>query len=179
MYQGVHRREFVRQAGKGVLGCSLLSLDGCSTGAKESAPSKGAIAWVSRIAHLEKSIPKLMEENKVPGFSIAIVRDAKLAWTWGFGVKNRAFEAPVDDSTMFEAASMSKPVFAYAVVKLCEMGVINLDTPLVKYTPERFLKGDKRLDLITARQVLSHTTGFQDARSGEKPLKIHFAPGEK
>ena len=74
---------------------------------------------------------------------------------------------------------MSKPVFAYAVMKLCEKGVIGLDTPLVEYTPERFLKGDSRLALVTARHVLSHTAGFQDARSGEKPLKIHFAPGEK
>lgn len=74
---------------------------------------------------------------------------------------------------------MSKPVFAYAVMKLCEKGVVNLDTPLVNYTRERFLKGDPRLDSITARHVLSHTAGFQDARSGEKPLQIHFTPGTK
>jgi len=120
-----------------------------------------------------------MQETRTPGLSIAIIRNAKVAWSRGFGTKDRASKAVVDDSTIFEAASMSKPVFAYAVMKLCERGIINLDTPLVKYTPERFLKGDSRLDLITARHVLSHTSGFQDARSGDKPLKIHFAPGEK
>ncbi len=74
---------------------------------------------------------------------------------------------------------MSKPVFAYAVMKLCERGIIHLDTPLSSYTAERFLTGDPRLDLITARHVLSHTCGFQNIRSATSPLKIHFKPGEK
>lgn len=74
---------------------------------------------------------------------------------------------------------MSKPVFAYVVMKLCERGVINLDTPLTKYTSDRFLLGDPRLDLITARHVFSHTSGFQNTRSQKEPLRIHFAPGER
>src|SRR5438093_459146 len=74
---------------------------------------------------------------------------------------------------------MSKPVFAYAIMKLCEKRVMDLDTPLTKYTSERFLEGDPRLELITARHVLSHTSGFQNWRSDEEPLKIHFTPGEK
>jgi CubicO group peptidase (beta-lactamase class C family) len=80
---------------------------------------------------------------------------------------------------MFEAASMSKPVFAYVVMKLCETGVMNLDTPLTKYTSARFLEGDARLELITARHILSHTSGFQNWRSDAKPLAIHFTPGER
>ena len=64
-------------------------------------------------------------------------------------------------------------------MKLCEKGVMDLDTPLTKYTSERFLEGDPRLDLITARHVLSHTSGFQNWRSEKEPLKIHFKPGEK
>jgi CubicO group peptidase (beta-lactamase class C family) len=62
---------------------------------------------------------------------------------------------------------------------LCEKGVIGLDTPLTKYAPKPFLEGDPRLELITARHVLSHTSGFQNFRSGQNPLKIHFTPGEK
>jgi CubicO group peptidase (beta-lactamase class C family) len=64
-------------------------------------------------------------------------------------------------------------------VKLCEQSVIGLDTPLTKYASKPFLEGDARLELITARRVLSHTTGFQDWRSATAPLKIHFKPGEK
>jgi CubicO group peptidase (beta-lactamase class C family) len=64
-------------------------------------------------------------------------------------------------------------------MKLCEKGVLDLDTPLTKYTPDRPIKGDPRLDLITARMVLSHTTGFQNWRSTKEPLAIHFTPGER
>jgi CubicO group peptidase (beta-lactamase class C family) len=135
--------------------------------------------WETLLADLEKQIPKLMEEGMVPGLSIALIKDAKLEWRRGFGVKDSASRKPVDNDTMFEAASMSKPAFAYAVMKLCERGVMDLDTPLTKYTAKRFLEGDPRLELITARHVLSHTSGFQNWRSEEKPLKIHFAPGEK
>jgi CubicO group peptidase (beta-lactamase class C family) len=136
-------------------------------------------ADVQLIADLEKQIPKLMEEAKVPGLSIAIIKDAKLLWRRGFGVKEATLKEPVDNDTLFEAASTSKPIFAYLLMKLCEKGVINLDTPLTKYTPERFLKDDPRLDLITARHVLSHTSGFQNWRTKEDPLKVHFNPGEK
>src|SRR5262249_36477536 len=111
--------------------------------------------------------------------AIGLIQDAKLLWRRGFGVKDPTSRAPVDNDRVFEAGSTSKPVFAYAVLKLCEKDVLNLDTPLTKYTPERFLKGDPRLDRITARHVVSHTSGFPNFRSKEEPLAIHFTPGEK
>jgi CubicO group peptidase (beta-lactamase class C family) len=129
------------------------------------------------IADLEQQIPRLMKEALVPGLSIAIIKDARVFWRRGFGVKDKRSNQPVDDETVFEAASTSKPVFAYAVMKLCERGVLDLDTPLTRYTSERFLEGDPRLDLITARQVLTHTSGFPNWRSPEDPLAIHFTPG--
>jgi CubicO group peptidase (beta-lactamase class C family) len=73
-----------------------------------------------------------MEDTKTPGLSIAIIQDARVEWTRGFGLKDRASREPVEDGTIFEAASMSKPVFAYAVMKLCEKGIMDLDTPLVE-----------------------------------------------
>ncbi len=124
-------------------------------------------------------MPKLMAEALIPGLSMAVIRNAKLAWRHGFGFKDAGTKKAVADDTVFEAASMSKPVFAYAVMKLCETGVMDLDAPLTRYTSQRFLEGDPRLDLITARHVLSHTSGFQNWRSEKEPLKIHFPPGEK
>ncbi len=120
-----------------------------------------------------------MDQTIVPGLSIVLIKDAKIACRKGFGVKDGASKETVDADTMFEAASMSKPVFAYAVMKLCEKGVMNLDTPLTKYTSERVVEGDSRLDLITARHVLSHTSGFQNWRSEKDRLRIHFSSGEK
>jgi len=133
--------------------------------------------WEDLIADLERQIPRLMKEALVPGLSIAIIKDARLFWRRGFGVKDQRSKQPVDNETVFEAASTSKPVFAYAVMKLCERGVLDLDTPLTRYTTERFLEGDPRLDLITARHVLTHTSGFPNWRAREDPLAIHFTPG--
>ena len=124
-------------------------------------------------AHLDDQIPRWMRDGNVPGVSIVIIRDAKIAWRRAFGVTDAASKVQANDDTMFEAASMSKPVFAYVVMKLCETGLIGLDTPLTSYTSNRFLEGDQRLDVITARHVLSHTSGFQNWRSEQQPLSIH------
>lgn len=175
----MRRREFLAKSSRAAFGFSLLPLAGCAHRNPASAKSKEGIPSRTLLAHLEKQIPTWMQESKVPGLSIATIKDAKVAWRRGFGVKDSASKEPVDNDTLFEAASMSKPVFAHVVMKLCEKGVMNLDTPLTHYTSERFLEGDPRLDLITARHVLSHTSGFQNWRSGKKSLKIHFTPGEK
>jgi CubicO group peptidase (beta-lactamase class C family) len=164
------RRQFFATCGRAVLGLPLLPLAGCVR--QESTDGL--------IASLEKQLPALLAKaTTVPAVSMALVTDAKLRWRGAFGVKDFASKTPIDHNTVFEAGSVSKTVFAYAVLKLCEKGVLNLDTPLTRFTPERFLEGDPRLDLITARHVLSHTTGFQNWRSSKEPLAIHFQPGER
>jgi CubicO group peptidase (beta-lactamase class C family) len=136
-------------------------------------------AWKRLVSDLEEEIVELMHEAHVPGVSVAIISDGTLAWRKGFGVKDIRSKRPVDEQTRFEAASTTKPVFAYAVMKLCERGAMGLDIPLTKYTPDRFLEGDARLDLITARHVLSHTAGFPNWRSKQAPLALSFTPGER
>jgi CubicO group peptidase (beta-lactamase class C family) len=85
----------------------------------------------------------------------------KLIWHHGFGVLNAETKTPVTDSTVFEAASLSKPVFAYAVLKLVDAGKVDLDKPLNQYLPGNYDVGDDpRLNQISTRRVLSHTTGF-------------------
>jgi CubicO group peptidase (beta-lactamase class C family) len=173
-YRRTQRREFLAESSRVALGISLFPL-----ATRPRKIHQATEPGVNLIADLEKLIPKLLEEADVPGASIAVIKDANLIWRRGFGVKDSATKAPVDNDTLFEAASVSKTVFAYAALKLCEKGVIGLDTPLSKYMPKPFLEGDPRLNIITARHALSHTTGFQDFRSGSEPLKIHFIPGEK
>ena len=141
------------------------------------APS--AATSTNLIKALETEISDLMNAAQVPAVSIALVKDGALFWRRGFGVKDIRSKARVDENTTFEAASTSKPVFAYAVMKLHERGVLNLDTPLRKYTSERILEGDPRLDLITARHVLSHTSGLPNWRSKAQPMAIAFKPGEQ
>jgi CubicO group peptidase (beta-lactamase class C family) len=130
------------------------------------------------IARLQRLIPELLQEGDVPGLAVALVRDGKLAWSSGFGVKNAKTREPVDDDTVFEAASLGKPVFAYAVLQLVDAGKLDLDRPLRRYWPGGSDESpDPRVDQVTARHVLSHTSGFPNWRNG--PLKIHFVPGER
>jgi hypothetical protein len=173
----IGRRAFVTTAGRAALGLSALPFASCTRALKQSPTSRQDRSVDALIAELENRIPQLMPEGNVPGVSVAILRDAKLFWRRGFGVKDIVTNEPVDNDTVFEAASTSKPVFAYAVMKLCERGVMDLDTPLTKYTSRPYLEGDPRLALITARHVLAHTSGFQNFRTREEALSIHFTPG--
>ena len=133
------------------------------------------------IERLEKNIPELMTEADVPGMSVALIRDGKLVWTKSFGVKNAETKELTTNKTIFEAASLSKPVFAYAVLKLVDEGKIDLDIPLNKYLGNNYDVGDdERLNKITARRVLSHTTGFPNWRNRDsKTLPILLEPGER
>jgi len=130
------------------------------------------------IAALQKRLPELMKGGNVPGVSLALIRDGKTFWSQGFGVRDAKGGQPVTEDTIFEAASLSKPVFAYAVLKLVDQGKLDLDRPLSQYLETPYIEGDERLNAITARYVLSHRTGFPNWR-GNNPLTIRFAPGER
>jgi CubicO group peptidase (beta-lactamase class C family) len=131
------------------------------------------------IAALEKQVPELLKDGTVPGLSMALTRDGKTYWLHAFGVRDAKTGQALTEDTIFEAASLSKPVFAYGVLKLVDQGKLDLDAPLSKYLPKPYIEGDARLDKITARIVLSHRTGFLNWRPDGKPLTIHFTPGER
>jgi hypothetical protein len=105
----------------------------------------------------------------VPGVSVAIIEDGKLASVESYGVKSFKASDKVDERTVFQAASLSKVVFAYGVLKLVDRGKLDLDTPLSKYIPE-YVQKDDRINAITSRHVLTHRTGFPNWRQGGKPL---------
>jgi len=128
---------------------------------------------------LEKDIPTLMEKAGVPGLSIAIIRGGKTAWMESFGVRNEVTKKLVTTDTMFNVGSLSKPVFAYGVLKLVDAGKLKLDEPLAPYLPKEFVVDDPRFNQITARIVLSHRTGLPNWPGDGKSLTIHFTPGER
>ncbi|WP_158267148.1 serine hydrolase [Chitinophaga niastensis] len=132
-------------------------------------------------ARLEKNIPVLMQRDYIPGLTAAYIHHGKLVWIHHFGVANAATKMPVTDSTLFEAASLSKVVTAYAALKLVDAGLLNLDTPLNTYLGNNYdIGNDPRIHLITARRVLSHSAGFPNWRSkGDSLLPINFTPGER
>lgn len=171
------RRQFLIKSARAMFGFSLLSLAGCSTASRKPTASRD-VFMESLVSDWEQAIPQWLQETKVPGVSIAIIRYGKLAWRRGFGVEDTGTNKPVDNKSVFAACSNTKPVFAYAVAKLCEKGVMDLDTPLTRYTSERIIP-DPRLEMITARHVLTHTTGFPNWRQEPEPLTLQFTPGEK
>ena len=128
-------------------------------------------------AALLRLIPRLMEEGEVPGLSIVLIRDSKVAWHRAYGLANAETRAPLHERTVFESASLTKPVFAYAVLKLADAGVLSLDAPLAPSLPEPL--ADERMKGITARMVLEHTTGFQNEVMPGQTLRVHFPPGER
>jgi CubicO group peptidase (beta-lactamase class C family) len=130
-------------------------------------------------SRLEKDIPALMEKAGVPGLSIAVIRRGKTVWSGSFGIRNADTKKPVASDTMFNVGSLSKPVFAYGVLKLVDAGKLKLDEPLAPYVPKEFSGSDPRFQQITARIVLSHRTGFPNWPPDGQPVTIHFTPGER
>lgn len=149
-----------------------------------------APARADEIKDLENEIPRLMNEAHIPGLQIAVIRDGKISWHRGFGVKNATSREPVTDETIFEAASLTKPFFAYYVMMLADQGVVDLDKPLLGFFSmdevEKTLghpldqKDFHRewLEKITARQVLSHSSGMPHGEGGV-PYPLFFEPGTK
>src|SRR5579863_5294355 len=128
---------------------------------------------------LESEIRHLMKKGNVPGVSIVIIENAKVESHHTYGLKNSKIDNPIDNNTVFEVASLSKPVFAYGILQMVEEELLSLDTPLIRYLPYPDVENDERLRLITARMVLAHTTGFPNWRNKDESLKIYFQPGEK
>jgi CubicO group peptidase (beta-lactamase class C family) len=173
------RRAFLSLGGSGLAAGSLLASLGCSRTTSAPANAAATPTWEDRIADIEKRLRQSMRARQVPGVSIAVIREARIAWTGHFGVRDRTTGVPVDDATVFSGQSMSKPVFAYRAMKLREKGVLDLDAPLTRYTRDLFVTDDPRLHEITARRVLSHTTGLPNWRTPDDPLRINFTPGSK
>src|ERR1051326_7147457 len=128
---------------------------------------------------LEEAMPALMAQASVPGVSVASVSDGAVAWQSGFGVRRAGAPDPVTAETLFQAASLSKPVFAYAVLDFARDGLLDLDIPLTAYLPEPFVEDDELLHQVTARHVLSHTTGWPNWRPRGEPLHREASPGER
>lgn len=126
-------------------------------------------------ADLLRNLPRLLELASVPGVALAVV-EGKRAWMRGFGQAVEELARPASGETVFEAASLGKPIFAYAVLKLVDAGIIDLDHPLYDYLPIQEARS-RRMRRVTARHVLSHTTGLANWRQQPSALEPASEPG--
>jgi CubicO group peptidase (beta-lactamase class C family) len=110
------------------------------------------------------TITELMQRFRVPGVSIAVIKNSQIHWAKGYGVADVETGQPVDTGTAFQAASISKPVFAMMVVKLAQDGRLSLDADVNTYLKSWKVPDSEltRSQPVTLRSLLSHTSGSDD-----------------
>ncbi len=128
-------------------------------------------------AALLGQLPRLLELASIPGLGLGIVQDNR-SWTRGFGKAVADPAQPASPETVFEAASLGKPLFGYAVLRLVDAGMLELDRTLYRYLPIPEASSP-RMQRVTVRQVLSHTTGLANWRQQQGPLEPLEEPGKK
>ncbi len=129
-------------------------------------------------SELNEGLKGIMQTHGVPGVSIAIINDNELVYHNALGLENIETKTPLDEQSIFEAASLSKPIFAYFALKMMEQGKIDLDRPLYDYLPHPNIDPEfvDQAKLITPRMVLAHQTGMPN-HGGNEPMKLAFEPG--
>ena len=107
---------------------------------------------------VKRTLAVEMARLGVPGVSIAVIHAGEIEWARGYGVLTPG-GAPVTPTTLFQAASISKPVTAMAALKMVEAGQLALDRDVNAYTSLWKLPKDMDNSPVTLRQLLSHTAG--------------------
>ena len=107
-------------------------------------------------AKVDDYIKREMQENKIPGVSVAVIRDGKIIHAKGYGLANVEHNVSVTPETVFQSGSVGKAFTVLAVMMLSEEGKIGLDDKIKKYFPD----APAEWDAITVRNLLQHTSGM-------------------
>lgn len=128
---------------------------------------------------LTDGLEKLLKDNKIPTLGLGVIEDGKLTEIKVYGTLDGKTRAPYN--SLFNVASLTKPVTAMTVLSLVSSGKWNLDETLEKYWIDPEIANDPRYRKLTTRMILSHQTGFPNWRwmSNDKKLNFEFEPGKK
>ncbi|WP_305952336.1 serine hydrolase [Emticicia oligotrophica] len=140
-----------------------------------------------KIDKINDFISHQMDSLKIPAVSFAIINNSKIVYHATFGVKSINTNEAIAANSLFDAGSLTKTVFAYFVLRAVNKNQIDLDAPLYQYLPNKDIEHDERYKKITARMVLSHSSGFPNWRRNNKDGTIsyqylwhyHQSPSEK
>ena len=146
----------------------ITMLVSCSN-SEESNVIKTYTGQTKKVEDLNEFLKTQMDSLGIPALSIAIINDGEITYHNALGVTNTITKKGITKGSIFEAASLSKPVSAFFMMKLSEKGIIDLDRPLYFYLPDEEMEIDQRYKDVTARMVLSHRTGFPNWRWFDKP----------
>ena len=128
---------------------------------------------------LDSLVHSKMDSLKIVGLSLAVIEKDNIMHKGYYGNANLEQGIKVDSKTIFEAASISKSVFAYFTMKMVEQEKLNLDLPLAEYLPLENFEDHPYAKILTARMVLAHKSGLPNWRFLEEDgaLKFMFEPG--
>ena len=128
----------------------------------------------------EKRLPEWLKETNVPAVGIGIIENGKLEYTKVFGeLRNGGpTHSPAPQNSIFQVASLTKPVVEILTLKLVTSGKWNLDEPLANYWVDPDVQTDPRHKKLTTRYVLTHQSGFPNWRGANK-LEFMAEPGTK
>lgn len=140
-------------------------------------------------AEIDATVTRLMRAAEVTGVSVAIFNGGKIVYLKAYGVRDKEKNLALTEDSVMTAASFSKAAFAYMVMQLIDDKILDLDKPVYQYLPKPLpeysnyqdLANDPRYRKITARMLLSHTSGFPNWRSlnEDRKLNINFEPGSR
>jgi len=124
-------------------------------------------------------IEAAMEMLDIPSMAFARIKGGKLQQVRVFGELSDDVAAPFD--TIYNIASLTKPVTAMTTLKLVDAGLFDLDEPLMKYYVDPDVADTPELPNLTARHVLTHRTGFPNWRylADDNVLRFEFTPGAR
>ncbi|HWT03088.1 MAG TPA: serine hydrolase [Pyrinomonadaceae bacterium] len=124
------------------------------------APVARAQTLEAKLKEIDDYAAKAGRDWNVPGFAIAIVKDDRVVFAKGYGVRESGKPAPVDDKTLFAIASNTKAFTAAALAILVDEGKVKWDDPVTKYLPEFQLYDPYVTREMTLRDLLSHRSGL-------------------
>jgi CubicO group peptidase (beta-lactamase class C family) len=153
-----------------------MLLGGCATTSRPSVETGRGLRPPTPA--VEQKLQNVLDKHRIVTAGLGILVDGKLAWALYHGDASPGMLASA--TTRFNVASITKTVTAEAALRLVDAGALDLDEPLAAYWVDPDIAGDPRLQSLTARTVLTHTTGFPNWRFFRSDGKLAFAraPGE-
>ncbi len=140
-------------------------------------------------AAIDADMARLMAAAAVPGLALALIEDGKVVYQRAYGLADRDAAVALRTDTIMYGASLTKAAFAYMTMQLVDEGVLDLDTPLPRllarplpdYPGFADLAGDARWRDVTARMLLSHSSGLLNWRwiNADKKLDFKYPPGSR
>lgn len=141
------------------------------------ASSQDRALLTSVLPVLENYIVKSMAEENIPGAVVVVVKDGKVAYLKGFGVRVLGQTDPVDEHTPFALASVTKNFTNTLVARLVDQGKLAWNDKVIKYLPDFQLSDPKIAQEITLEDLLSHRSGLPDY-TGDTLTEMGWSPQE-